>query len=49
MTVYPFRLGTNISCTDEYEIELINDKQKHQDEAENAYELKRIDAGTNEI
>lgn len=39
--------ATNVSCTEERKIELINERKRHQDEAENAYETKRRDASKN--
>lgn len=39
--------ATNISCTEDRKIELINEKKIHQNEAENAYETKKRDAGIN--
>lgn len=37
--------ASNISCTDERKVELFNERKKHHDEAQYAYESKRKDAG----
>lgn len=39
--------ASNISCTDDRKIELLNERKNHQDEAENAYESKRKDSSRN--
>lgn len=39
--------ASSISCTQERKIKLLNERKIHQDEAENAYETKRRDAGIN--